>query len=136
MATADSSNSYLILSEAVIYFDARLHSLPWDNAETEDHDRALIQATRLLDTYLVWHEIPDKTDPGQAIKDATCEMALVLLSGDTQVKDDLEGLESVGLKGMAIKAKGKKQVVPAHVYMIVSHLADRKNTGVIEIVRA
>ena len=126
MATADSSNSYVILAGAETYFDARTHADSWNNAAAEDKDRSLIQATRLLDSYLVWQEIPDKTAPTQAIKDATCEMALVLLNGDTQVRNDMEGLASVGLKGMNVKAKGRKKIIPAHVYLLVADLAVMK----------
>jgi hypothetical protein len=91
----------------------------------------------LLDTYLEWHEIPDKASPelDQAIKDATCEMALVLLKGDTQVKDDMEGLESVGLKGMTVKAKGKKRIIPSHVYLMIADLAYLKGHST-EVVRS
>lgn len=128
MATADSSNSYITVAAADIYFDARLHADAWNDADPDNKERAVIQATRVLDTYLVWYETPDKTDPDPAIMDATCEMALVLLAGDTQVKNDMEGLESVGLKGMNVKARGRKSVVPKHVFVIVSHLATIKST--------
>lgn len=123
MATADSSNSYLILATAESYFETRLHKDAWDAATSEEKETVLINATRLLDSYLVWNEIPDKDNPDQAIIDATCEMALVILSGDTQVRDDMEGLESVGLKGMNVRARGKKRIIPPHVFLLVSDLA-------------
>ena len=129
MPTADSTNSYIILSAAENYFDSRLHAGTWNDATDDDKERALIHATRLLDSYLTWHETPDKTAPDQAIMDATCEMALVLLNGDTQVRDDMEGIESVGLGSLSVKARGKKRILPPHVYSLVAGLADRVGGG-------
>jgi hypothetical protein len=139
MATATTSNSYIVKTDADTYFDERLHCSAWSAADSEDNERALIHATRILDGYIKWHKTPDKTDNDnidQAIKDATCEMALVLLDGDMQVKDDMDGLSSVSLSGMSVAKNGEKKVIPAHVFRLISHLGQRRGyTGSLTIVR-
>lgn len=150
MATATAENSFCLLADAEIYFDERLHCSAWNNAATEDKHRALIQATRIFNVYLDWNDedgdavIGDSddldetiTDRDDALKWATCEMALVLLQGDTQVKDDMEGIDSIGLPGLSIKrGADKKQIIPPHVFKMISHLCSYKSGGSVMVVRS
>lgn len=132
---ADATNSFVLVTEADLYFDARLHSSAWTLSASEDKDRSLIHASRILASYIVWAETDDIIPPtfelcDPVIKDATCELALVLLQGDTQVKDDLEGLNSIGLSGMSVQANGKgKAIIPDHVFTLISHLGKRRKAG-------
>lgn len=41
--------SYLAISDAQIYFDGRLNTGPWDDADDTTRDKALLQATRAID---------------------------------------------------------------------------------------
>ena len=45
-----NANSYLTLAEATAYFDTRLHSSVWE--DSEDQEKSLIMATRVLDMML------------------------------------------------------------------------------------
>lgn len=49
-----TSNSYVTLAEAETYFETRLNVDDWDSATDDTKNRALIQATRYLDTYFEW----------------------------------------------------------------------------------
>jgi hypothetical protein len=139
---ATAENSYCLVAAADTFFEGRLHATAWDVMEALDpnKDKALIQATRMLDSYIAWHEPIDRTDVEavipQELSDATCELAYTILAGDIQVKDDLDGLDAVGLSGMNLKKKGKKSFIPDHVFLIIAHLGRRKGTGSIEIVRS
>lgn len=49
-----SSNSYLTLADAETYFASRLYTDTWDEASDDRKNRALIMATRLMDTWFDW----------------------------------------------------------------------------------
>lgn len=49
------SNAYLTLEDADLYFGSRLYSSTWDEASDDDKNRALIMATRLMDTWFEWN---------------------------------------------------------------------------------
>ena len=138
MATADSSNSYCTVDLAETYFDARLHAAAWTGADDEDKERALIQATRALDSYVAWIEQPDKAAPPQVVMDATCELALVLLAGDVQVKDDMDGIQQVSIAGMTIVSAGAgKRLIPDHVSLLLREYGRVKGGGgSLEMVRS
>ena len=55
-ATAGSAtaNSYIALDDAPEYHDGHPYSSTWDDASTDSRNRALITATRLLDTWFTW----------------------------------------------------------------------------------
>ena len=146
MPTATAQNSLCTVAEADAYFDTRLHADAWTAIEegNEDKDRALIAATRLFSTYLQWADkgfngvAGDENGVGQVLKDACCEMALVLLQGDVQVKDDMEGIASISLSGMSIvRGSDRKSIIPPHVFRMIAHLAKFKMpTGIMDVVRS
>jgi hypothetical protein len=101
MALVVGTNSYLDVTDADLYFDARLHSDNWTNAESADKEKALIHATRMIDDLFEWpgdiadddqdlawprsgvydsegREIDETVIPDE-IKEATCEQAIYLL---------------------------------------------------------
>jgi len=113
------SNSFVLLSEAATYMTGRLNSSAWDDATTDEQNRALVEATRELDvlpwagkrvdtTQLLswprqWVINPD--DPNYAcyaltvvptrVKDATCELAFQFLkagTGDVAAQDVTAGV--------------------------------------------
>ncbi len=138
MATADATNSFTTLAEAGVYFDARLHTAMWTAASTADKNRALIQASRMLVQYLDWTDgEPDKLAPDVKVKDATCELALVLLGGDLQARDDMDGLKSLAVDGVvSIEASGaKKQIIPTHIRRMLGNLVSG-SAGTIDIIRS
>ena len=47
---SSTANSYISLEEADLYFSTRLNSSEWESADTTNREKALIMATRILDT--------------------------------------------------------------------------------------
>lgn len=101
----ESSNSLVILDEAVAYMEGRMATAAWDAADQPTRERALVAATQRLEQEqyvgrkatetqaLKWPRVCvfDDDDVEYAadvipipVKNATCELALALLaSGDT-----------------------------------------------------
>jgi len=100
----EDSNTYISLTDADTYFESRLDSTNWDAATDAVKDESLAMATRMLDDMynfigciasnaqaLRWPRtrvydrdgryLPSDENPTQ-VKNATCEQALYLLSGD------------------------------------------------------
>lgn len=85
-------SNYATAAEGDTYFSTRLRTAPWDDATSNEQERALTMATKIIDqlNYLGTktddaqdNQFPrdDDTDVPQAIKDACCEIALALLDG-------------------------------------------------------
>jgi hypothetical protein len=96
-------DSYITLTDALTYFDRRLHSDAWTTASDADREKALRAATTLIDLCdfkgqrttasqpLAWPRryvfdregclVPADAPPA-AIKHAACEMAIHVLSRD------------------------------------------------------
>ena len=49
-----AANSYLTRARASTLLEARLDTAPWDTAVEDSQNRALVQATRLIDLRVVW----------------------------------------------------------------------------------
>jgi hypothetical protein len=91
-------SSYTTIAEASTYFESRLRTDAWDNAEDVDREKALAMATQSIDR-LNFHgsksddeqelQFPRYTDSvvPQDIKNACSEIALKLLEG---IDPDLE----------------------------------------------
>lgn len=60
-----SSNSYVTLTEANTYHETSLYSSAWDDASDDERNRALVTATRMLDTWFEW--FGDATTLSQAL---------------------------------------------------------------------
>jgi hypothetical protein len=87
------TNSYVDLETADGYFDVRLHSGLWNDADEADQKQALVTATRAIDRLLLVGRKADGEQPlafprngdsdvPQAVIDATCEEALARLDPD------------------------------------------------------
>lgn len=85
-------SNYADASYADTYFSTRLKTAPWDDATSDEQDRALTMATRIIDNLNFLgdkadeeqdNQFPrgDDTETPTAIKQATCEIALALLDG-------------------------------------------------------
>lgn len=139
MALVVDTNSYIDATEADAYFADRLNSSEWDAALAHDKDKALIQATQVIDfkNYLgsktssaqaLKFPRSGLTDDGyavdsatvpQKVKDATCELAIYLLQSDYTEPDDLSEFDSVKIGPLEIQTKnggraanGGKQMPP------------------------
>ena len=53
-AAGATSNTYITLADAELYYETRLHVSDWDNANDADKGAALVWATRLLDEWMDW----------------------------------------------------------------------------------
>ena len=136
-------NCYSTLIEALDYHSTRLHNEAWANAGSSDKNKALMWATRQLDT-MAWRgvrtvgtqnlafprkglsyyetdsagsghesydiagmgfftkiEIDDTTVP-QFLKDATAELAMYLLEGDTTAPSGTEGFSRIKVDSIDI----------------------------------
>ena len=60
-----SANSYVTLAEADAYFETVPSSTQWDNKQDDKKNRALIAATRWIDSFVFYG---DRCDHGQALK--------------------------------------------------------------------
>ena len=122
---AATSNSYLTVIEAETYFDTRLSASDWSDAAAQDKIIALIMATRVMDK--MWDWVSIRTDTTQvldwprigvlsenkretilnnviptAIKNATAEFAMQLLTEDRTLDSDIEKLRIRSLKAGAV----------------------------------
>ena len=107
-------NSYIDIEEANEYFAGRLHAESWGQADSETKEKALKQATKIIDRQrlngrktnpsqpLVFPRYPDTEIP-EAVKEACCEEALALLErGNSQrLKLQQEGVQSFSLGNMS-----------------------------------
>jgi len=110
-----SSNSYISISDANLYFETRLATEAWDYAIPTDRTKALAQATRAIDRLnfigikvsqtqqFQWPRILNPRRPNQSssgvlppdIQIATAELALNYLDGvDSDLEDELIGSQS------------------------------------------
>lgn len=111
-----SANSYVTTVEALAYHTSRLFNVDWTAASTASQEAALEWATRLLDRqdwkgrrktipqplrwprYTVYdldgYLLDSETIP-QFLKNATCELALLLLRGDRTLEAGTEGFTSI-----------------------------------------
>lgn len=111
---ASDANSYVSVSDASEYFRLSYNRTAWANAGTSDKERALAEATRVLDTYVQWFgDIASETQAlrwprsnvidqdGRAIasdtipkpiQNLTCEMAYQILnnSGFDVTENDID----------------------------------------------
>ena len=60
-----NANSYVTLAEADAYFETVPSSTQWDNKQDDKKNRALIAATRWIDSFVYYG---DRCDDGQALK--------------------------------------------------------------------
>ena len=63
--SSDTANSYVTLAEANSYFETTPDSTQWDNKTDDNKNRALISATRWIDSLNFYG---DRCDNGQALK--------------------------------------------------------------------
>ncbi len=101
----EDSNTYIVLSGALEYFESRLYADSFVDAASGYQEQALAMATRQLDERFIWsgtitfsgqaldwprenvincdgYEVDSETIPVE-IQEATCEQALYLLQSDS-----------------------------------------------------
>ncbi len=114
MSITVGKNSYIDIEEADEYFSGRLHAESWGQAYDTDKEKALKQATKVIDRQLLrgrktnpeqelaFPRHPD-TEVPEAVKEACCEEALALLERGNSQRRKLqqEGVQSFALGNMS-----------------------------------
>lgn len=150
-----NANSYTDVAYGDAYFQDRLHSDLWTNAITTTKESALIWATRLLDpedwrgtiasdTQALSHprdSLYDSNDRllandlvANAIQDATCEYALVLISGDGTLDTGLESYDGLKVDVIDLRInqsflESNKKKLPANVQRILNGYLENTDFG-------
>lgn len=145
-AGAADANSYATVDEADLYHEGRLYKTAWTAAVLADKEAALVWATKLLDSKVMWAEwptnpaqplafprvglitrnqqewVPDNVIP-QEIKDATAELARQLIVADRTADSDIEtlGITSlrVGPVSMEFKDSVRLKVLPDSIWTLI-----------------
>jgi hypothetical protein len=141
------ANSYASLAEAESYHLSHAYPTVWEDANDDERNRALVMATRLLDTLIEWdgwvatptqallwpraglvypnrHPILATVIPEQ-LKWATAEFARQLLSSDRTADSDAaaQGLTSVQAGPVTLtfnRAQATAEVIPDAVFYMVA----------------
>ena len=128
MALEVGKNSYITLEDANTYFADRLNSTEWDSATDPDKSKALIQATKIIDTKqyfgyktsetqllkfprigLCYDGVKiDSSIVHQNVKDAVCELAIWLLQDDFTAPNDLAQFNSVELGALKVETSSNQ----------------------------
>jgi len=151
------ANTYVSLTEANAYFEARVSASAWTNATDDEKKVALVHACRILDSYVAWIGYPSSTDQAlewprafvsyeksgfeyfvdsdeipARVKDAQCELALIMLSGDIQKVPDTAGFSSISIAGaisLVVDRATQQHVIPDVVWNIIQYLGARIGGG-------
>lgn len=144
-----TANTYVSLEDSEIYHERRLHNPEWLAATDEQKRAALVWATRSLDSWMSWIgyrswdeqslEWPrvnaydrsgyayEHTDIPQPLKDATSELAYLLLKSDRSAESSnpsSAGLSSVtvGDISLVFDPKDRIEEVPDSVAVLLRGL--------------
>jgi hypothetical protein len=166
VATSGSvtANSYATIAEADLYFETHPYSSVWDDASDDEKCRALVTATRLLDTWYEWNGIvssstqallwprQDAYGPNgylhlsneipERIVQATAELAKALLVSDRTADSDLQtqGITSLRAGSVALTFQNAMaKPIPDAVDALVSVYGRRRSvsgSGTVHLYRA
>lgn len=151
-----TSNSYQTRDAASEYFARRLRTSAWDDATDSDQDLALMTAAARLDQEeFVGYRATDEqamkfprtctyNEDGryyasdaipQVLKDAQCELALLLLETDALKQSRLSNFDSLEIGPLKLKPKQPQSsgALPAQVLRLLRHLLS--SPGTVRIVR-
>jgi hypothetical protein len=154
-----NANSFASVAESDLYHESVLYASAWTAATTANKEASLVMATRLLDRKTKW--AGEKKSSTQAlawprtdvfcdefetpatlvpvpVKDATAELARLLLVEDLTAEVAQNELEGIGLgKGaLEIKFNGKaKKQIPSIVDDLLSCYGDLSTGGGFNVVK-
>jgi hypothetical protein len=153
-AIVPNANTYIGLTDANAYFEGRAHSEEWEAANPDEKEVALVNATRSIDQMMdyygwrvnkttqslgwprVWVNDPEGWQlygstfyPSNAIpqklKEAVCEMALVILNDDDDrsADDPAKGVSSVsvgqGAVAVDFNSSDRRRIIPDNVRLLL-----------------
>ena len=145
-AIVAGANTYVSLADAELYMEARLDVAIWDAATDDLKNRSLAQATRTIDSRTTWKgyevspniqtldwprsdvqngvDVFASDDVPSDVADATCELALFLLSGDRTTDSASSGLNSIVLGKGAVEIEfnnsTEADILPDTVHSLLS----------------
>lgn len=159
---SSTANSYVTLAEANSYFNDRLHSEIWDDAD--DNASALVTASKMLDWYIKWKGYRSSTTQSMLwprtsvlrkdgtavdtdiipadVKVAVYELALSSIEEDRTADDPLAGIEQLKAGSLMLKADNgdsdstAQKVIPEKVWNILSDLWTSGSMSVVRLMRA
>lgn len=142
---ASNANSFCTIAEADAYHDGHLYADDWLTT-TAEKEKALVMATRIIDRSYYWEGIPTTAEQAlqwpryglwkrgrlgtvnselipQELKDATAELARVLLGSDrlSDNQTDLQGISSISAGPVSISFNSSKKwsVLPEAVRLMI-----------------
>jgi hypothetical protein len=150
-----NANSYATLAEANTYHESVLEAdaEPWNDADVDVRNRALVQATRLLDANIAWTGWPatsaqvlgwpriyaytrtgglvaSNVIPNE-LKNATAELARrLIVNGMPDTASDTEGLKRLKAGPVELEFDGSSSdsgVIPALVLAMIAFLVMRSS---------
>lgn len=123
--TIGLNEAYLTIEEAQEYFENRLNSQTWFDAEPNNQLVSLKTATKYIDRLnyngsktleAQYHQFPRGGDTyvPQDIKDACCEIAIALLDG-VDIEKERENLDMVSQGYGNVRSTYERSMKPAHI---------------------
>lgn len=157
-----TANSYASVASGDSYHAGHLYATAWTQEPDARKEKALIWATRLLDEWFEWEGrkasenqavqwprhgardrggyVIDSDAIPVALRDATCELARLLLVEDRTAfaEADPRGFKRLkaGSLEMEINRADRKPVLPQHVRMMLTPLGLPRAAGATKLVRA
>ncbi len=154
-----NANSFASVDEADAYNESQLYGAAWTAAIPERKTAALVMATRLLDSACIWPgsrtypavqalawprsnvvvdgvAIPTNIVP-TPVKNATCELARLLLSNDLTVDPAENNLKRINLGDSALEIEfrdgSKKQQIPTIISTLLAGFGSLPTSGGINL---
>lgn len=137
------ANSYSTLAQGNAFHEARLHSAVWTSATDPTKEAALVMATRFLDGNVEWqgwrkdadqalawprcrvwwdgHPVRDDALP-RPVRDATCELARLLIETDLQADQASDNIKSLNLGQSALEIEFKDDSQTRRVPIAIGEL--------------
>lgn len=149
-----SANSYVTLADAETYYESRLHSDDWDDAEDSVKNEALAMATAILDSELLWVCSPTSTTQAlrwprtrvltpegiavdtdtipKFLEDATAEFSLWLIKDDRLSEPDTQGFTQIKVGSIlaTINPRDRRGLIPPIVKTMVSFYGEFVASGI------
>lgn len=137
------ANAYATVLQADAYHEGRLHSSTWNGASPDTKAQALVMATRFLDANVTWqgerlqidqalawprsgvewdgHPVPTNMLP-RPVRDATCELARLLIEQDLQGEQTSDNIKKLGLGQSAVEIEFKDDSQTRRIPLAIGEL--------------
>jgi len=156
---AIDANSYATVAEGDLYHETRLHVTEWTGATMVTKTAAIIWATRLLNDHFDWsgtittetQALPwprysaydtrgvliEQTVVPQELKNATAELARLLIIADREAEPETAGINSmsVGSLALSFNPNDRNKVIRKDIIMMLASFSEPKNSMFKRVVR-